>query len=1062
MRTRYGTILAAVAAIAVILPSESAFAELPRRGAPVFTDGFDGVGTFAENWGKPNGPVKSEGGRMVANAVRNLAHARPRREAPMDVIVEGYIAILDEGRRIGWTGFSLDGYLFLLTPDGRSWLNLNKKINSDDNGKRVKIGGYKTGDSVKLTVVRHRRGGACEYSFYANEMPAGTFTAPVPDKPGMPFFSTYDLKATLDDIGVYALADENASPNLIANASVEHDREGIPSMFTRTRTYGFAKGPSEGYERDYLPGFGVDTNEAHSGRQSLFLTAGPYWGGGTQAFNAGTVKGAAGVFSVYLKASVPGVAIKLTYAGKSKTVRLTTEWARYEVANPSLKGKGDYSPVEVDIVKKESPEGAFTVWMDDFQAEIVALPEGGFKDGETYASPFRVADSDAIRYGQREQIVRPRYEVPELPKGVVPSVDLDAWREHATVGGKFQAGPREAKLQTRLQIACDKRNLYVGMRCEGEPDANLTVEPLLSRGSTDTRDVLLLYMRDSIEMFLSPTQEKRWFHLMARANGQQTDIWSENIEWNGKWKLEVKAVAGAVDYFVKIPAEDFASPDLKDTWFANFCRNDISNKESSCVYPVKVGTFNFRDVQRWAELSFPHDVAAAWRRVKGSTVVEKNAETVKVVGRLNYYMNEPEAKFRVTKNGKTEEFAIDIRELPIGTNVVAVGGEKGVVIKRAYDPEGVQINHFALCLERHGCKLLPFVPNVGLLHFSWAPKEYFRNYARFYGEKGFKYLNYVLPRPESVISFESLKQKVDGIMEVCEEFGMLRLHILQYNDLSKPGLTPEEVRDRREMNEKYHAAFDTKSLIGTIVIDEPELSMKGEDCYRYLKSVRPFYPTRPMIMNNTHMGIPNDYARLETDILMLDDYLTRDETRTIASMMESIDAMTQKGRELARPSFVYLEAANYSLHPCEPTYGQQIAQHYAALASGCNGVVLWGLLPVATPGNWRAIKQLVGEFAVLENLILTEEPPPAVECSVDREKIRFRPAVKDGALTLLTCNIDEQSAGKVVFNLPPPFDAAGEAEVLFENRKVKIKNGALADDFGGHVRHVYSISGKTK
>jgi hypothetical protein len=34
--------------------------------------------------------------------------------------------------------------------------------------------------------------------------------------------------------------------------------------------------------------------------------------------------------------------------------------------------------------------------------------------------------------------------------------------------------------------------------------------------------------------------------------------------------------------------------------------------------------------------------------------------------------------------------------------------------------------------------------------------------------------------------------------------------------------------------------------------------------------------------------------------------------------------------------------------------------------------------------------------------------------------------------------------------------------VLFENRKVKIKNGALADDFGGHVRHVYSISGKTK
>ena len=63
-------------------------------------------------------------------------------------------------------------------------------------------------------------------------------------------------------------------------------------------------------------------------------------------------------------------------------------------------------------------------------------------------------------------------------------------------------------------------------------------------------------------------------------------------------------------------------------------------------------------------------------------------------------------------------------------------------------------------------------------------------------------------------------------------------------------------------------------------------------------------------------------------------------------------------------------------------------------------------------------------------------------------------------MTLVTCNIDEQSAGKVVFNLPPPFNKAVEAEVLFENRKVKIENGAIADEFTGHSRHVYSISGR--
>lgn len=1051
---------ATLAALAVF-SAATALADMPRRGAAVFADGFDQPGTFAENWGNTHDRIKSEDGCLVANAIGTVTKATPARTAPLDVLVEGSIAILDEGRRVGWTGFNLDGYLFLLTPRGSSWLNLNKKLESADNGKQVRIGGYKTGDSVKLTVVRRKRGGSCEYSFYANGVPAGTFAAPVPEKPAMPVFATYGLKSSLDDIGVYALADENASPNLISNASVEHDRDGIPSMFARTGAYDFGKGPLEGYERDYLTGFGVDAKEAHSGRQSLFLTAGPYHGGGVQPFNAGTVKGAAGVFSVYLKASVPGVTINLTYAGKSKMVRLTTDWARYEVANPSLKGKGLYSPVSIDIVKKESPEEKFTVWMDDFQAEVVDLPEGGFKDGKSYASPFRVADSDAVRYGPKEVIVRPRLEVPELPQGVVPSIDLDAWRGHAAQGGEFQTGPRAAKLQTRLQLACDRSNLYIGMRCEGEPAANLTAKPLLSNGSTETRDVLSLYMRDSIELFLSPTQEKKWFHLMAMANGQQTDLWGEGIDWNGKWKLEAKAVSGGVDYFVKIPAEDFASPDMKDTWFANFCRNDIANKESSCVYPVKVGNLNFRDTQRWAELSFPHDVADAWRSVRGSTVGEQKANGVKVVGRLNYYMDEPEAKFRITRNGKTEEFALDIGHLPVGTNVVSVGGEKAEVVKYAYDPEGVQVNRFALCLERHGRKTLPFSIMTPAVHWWWYSDGYWPNLARFWGESGFKSLCYSFNWNNlKRVSPEQLDQRLNEIMRVCDEFGMLRFHFMRYLDVSEPGLSPETVAARYETNATIRARYDVKSVIGTIVIDEPELSMKSEDCYRYLKALRPFYPTRPMVMNNTLMGIPNDYAHLETDILMLDDYLTRDEARTIASMMEAIDAMTKKGRELARPSFAFVESANYPLHPCEPTYGQQIAQCYATLASGVNGIVLWGLTPPATPDNWRAIKQLVKEFAVLENLILTEEPPPAVECAADREKIRYRPAVKDGNLTLVTCNIDEQGAGKVVFNLPPPFNKAREAEVLFENRKVKIENGAIADEFAGHSRHVYSIKGK--
>ena len=197
----------------VAFSAATAFADMPRRGATVFADGFDQPGTFVENWGKPSGKIMSEGGRLVAYALDGVTSARPRREAPLDIIVEGSFSYLDVGKRIGWTGFNLDGYLFLLTPRGSSWLNLNNKLQSGDNGKQIKIGGYKTGDSVKLTVVRRKRGGSCEYSFYANGIPAGTFTAPVPEKLAIPWQGkvhlgkgqlTFDAKLCAQSVGAFA------------------------------------------------------------------------------------------------------------------------------------------------------------------------------------------------------------------------------------------------------------------------------------------------------------------------------------------------------------------------------------------------------------------------------------------------------------------------------------------------------------------------------------------------------------------------------------------------------------------------------------------------------------------------------------------------------------------------------------------------------------------------------------------------------------------------------------------------------------------------------------------
>jgi hypothetical protein len=93
--------IAFLLAVLAVLAAATALADMPRRGAAVFADGFDQPGTFAENWGKPHGKVMSEDGRMVANAIGTVTQASPARTAPLDVLIEGSIAILDEGRRGG-------------------------------------------------------------------------------------------------------------------------------------------------------------------------------------------------------------------------------------------------------------------------------------------------------------------------------------------------------------------------------------------------------------------------------------------------------------------------------------------------------------------------------------------------------------------------------------------------------------------------------------------------------------------------------------------------------------------------------------------------------------------------------------------------------------------------------------------------------------------------------------------------------------------------------------------------------------------------------------------------
>ena len=75
---------------------------------------------------------------------------------------------------------------------------------------------------------------------------------------------------------LYSVPHESESANLLYNSSFEYAEDGVPTHFQYLGLFDWWNRPAEEYEGAYLKRVGVDTNEFHSGRQSLRLALGPF------------------------------------------------------------------------------------------------------------------------------------------------------------------------------------------------------------------------------------------------------------------------------------------------------------------------------------------------------------------------------------------------------------------------------------------------------------------------------------------------------------------------------------------------------------------------------------------------------------------------------------------------------------------------------------------------------------------------------------------------------------------------------------------------------------------
>ena len=824
----------------------------------------------------------------------------------------------------------------------------------------------------------------------------------------------------IDDVAIFQVADANASPNLVINSGFEYDTDGVPLYYCNRSNFKWSEKTGEEYEQ-WLGCFKVDTSVKHSGKQSLKVRvdalSSDFW---FYPWRTATSKGATGVFTVWMKASRPGVKVELSFGGTpNQKVELTTDWVRYELKSTDMPAPGLFSPVGFRINDCANNEGV--VWIDDLQLEY----------GEK-ATAYRPSDLDASRFGTQDDYVRPpSVQVPKLPAGLKPSVELEKWEKFAADAGHFRWKRQEPDHFTQAFLACDDDNLYVAYRNFGE-DPKFLNHPHYHKDATE------ICMIDSTDIMFRTTEAKKDYHFFFAPNGDVTDVYADNLNWDSHATVTCREFNGAVEYFITIPFADLAANEFSSHWAYNLGRNDRHSANVQCPGTSYTKNGDFREDSTWMTLDLPVEVSKKWEGVAAAKKADAKPE---IVGRLDYYINEPEARFRVyDEAGKVEEVAVDISRMACGTNSVSFKAHgrdwTSTVVKLPPKKGAVQRNFFARCLERDGekilmanhCLIVREIPQQADGHFEMIS---------FLAKRGFKSVHLCTFNDRKLI------EKTKAMAEQAKSLGM---DVLLWTE-DKDGKEFSRAQTREML-------YDLDNVLSRIVCDEPELHFTGEYVKNFINEEKQYYPYCPVQMNNTTFGFPSRFADLTTDVFMLDAYYTAAEFGKIEGALRSVDVMV--GASRYKPCWFFLTGVN-TLHYKQPSYNEQVAQCWSTLCAGCSGLS-WFVNLVTAEGNWKAMCDFNREAQQIKDVLLTEEIVEPTRASVSADRLRTRTSKKGDDWHVFTVSIEDAAMDKVVLTLPAAAPQNGTAEVLFENRTVAIKDGKIVDDYAPFARHIYRVN----
>ena len=418
----------------------------------------------------------------------------------------------------------------------------------------------------------------------------------------------------------------------------------------------------------------------------------------------------------------------------------------------------------------------------------------------------------------------------------------------------------------------------------------------------------------------------------------------------------------------------------------------------------------------------------------------KKGETL-VLPDLDYYMNEPKARFRVwNERGELAETSLDLARLPCGTNAVSVQAHgrtwPATVVKRPWRSGATQVDAFRRTLRHNGRPIALSTPNLLCSHIP-APDAAgrFRD-LDFLKSKGFGAVHFACWNRADYL------KKMRAYVDQMKALGMGAF--VWVNALSKDQPSTAELMD----------GLADDNVFAFMVLDEPDLSVPSEVAQAALEQAKARHPYKGVQMNNIGMGIAKGYAGLKTDVLMIDTYLTNTEGRRVPSVVAGIDGMLPYAP--GKGCWFFAVGTN-DIHYRQPTYAEELAQCWGWICSGGTGVSWFVNMP-KSPGVWRAMVDFNRELQAVREPLLSDEICGGAGVNAGRENFRLVTRRHRGAWYVFACNFGDQPLDRTVFTLPPDAPRSGEVEVLFENRALKLREGRFTDGFAALTRHVYRIA----